>query len=246
MGTQAAAASWPADGLKRRIRAGAALHVPYIAIDESEASLRHRYAEQRSDLAFLDLQHAPGEDRAVIACCERSRRLGVPVQVRIRHPREAYLCGRYADFGALSVVVPLVDDPAVVREAIAAFYYPPFGARSWGGGGMPYLASDLTPRGKDAVDQREYTAWWNRNAVLAIQLESSAAVRRARELALPGVDLVLFGGTDLALDLAAQSSPFASVPEAITAAAAAIAGSGVRVVPTPSPIGHLPASGALP
>src|SRR4051812_21526171 len=223
----------PAEGLKRRVREGAALHVPYVSLDEPSLEVERRYRERRCDLAFIDLQHAPGSDRELVAFCARSTALGVPVQVRIRHPREAYLCGRYCDLGALSVLVPLVEDPETVREAIDAFYYPPLGRRSWGPGNA-YRA--------DGIADADYAGWWNRNGVLAIQIESATAALRARDLALRGVDLVLFGGADLALDLGARRDSFLSVEAAIAHATRALRGSGVRVVPTPSPIGDLPAA----
>ena len=57
----------------------------------------------------------------------------MPVQFRIKNTRHAYLIGNVLDLGPMAIEVPLVEDEAVVQEALDAFYYPQVGHRSWGG-----------------------------------------------------------------------------------------------------------------
>ena len=102
------------------------------------------------------------------------------------------------------------------------FYYPPVGERS---AGLRY-----TYGWGDFQDPRAYADWWNDHGILALQIETVAGVTAARELALPGVDLLLFGGTDLGFSLAAHPEcPWHTVAEAEAHVAAVTADTGVRV-----------------
>ena len=87
-------------------------------------------------------------------------------------------------------------------EAVDAFYYPPLGKRSWG----PLNAYRIEEHGGMG-----YASWWNDNGVLAIQLETVEGIQRCRELVLPGVDMVMFGGNDLQFSLdATADAPWAT------------------------------------
>jgi len=59
-----------------------------------------------------------------------------------------------------------------VDEALAYFYYPQFGNRSWGG------AARRGIKGRD--DRRTYAEWWNNCGVLWLQSESIAAITNPR------------------------------------------------------------------
>ena len=86
------------------------------------------------DLFYLDGQHRPlPDERDLVRFCKLAEDLGAGVQLRLPHPRLAYLAGRFADLGVLSIMVPLVEDVATAEDAIQNFYYPPLGNRSWGG-----------------------------------------------------------------------------------------------------------------
>ena len=86
------------------------------------------------DLFSLDSQHRPlPDERDLVKFCKLAEELGAGVQLRIQHPKLAYLTGRYADLGVLAVMVPLVEEVETANEAIDNFYYPPLGNRSWGG-----------------------------------------------------------------------------------------------------------------
>jgi len=107
---------------------------------------------------------------------------------------------------AAGVLVPMVEAPDTVEDAVANFYYPGAGNRSCGLGLAYGYSSAMSPRA--------YADWWNDNGVLAIQIETVEAVLNIRNVLYRGVDLVLFGGTDLSFSVGAtQGSPFSSVEE---------------------------------
>ena len=104
----------------------------------------------------LDAQHRPlPDERELVKFCKLAEELGAGVQLRIQHPKWAYMTGRYADLGVLAVMVPLVEEVETADEAINNFYYPPLGNRSWGG--------EFRYGEKPPTDRLKYAQWWNGN-----------------------------------------------------------------------------------
>lgn len=84
------------------------------------------------DYIWIDSQHTPYSEEMLVAYCAAAADLGIEVQLRIPHTRQAYMVGRFLDFGLSAVLVPEVEDPETVDDAIAYAYYGPIGRRSWG------------------------------------------------------------------------------------------------------------------
>jgi 2-keto-3-deoxy-L-rhamnonate aldolase RhmA len=193
------------ESLKKRIQAGESIRVIRVGIDVTRSHLEDILSRGACDLFFVDCQHGPFNEIELLRLCNTAEELGVPVKVRIKHPRQAYLLGNYLDLGPLSLMVPLVEDEETVIEAINSFYFPPLGKRSWGAVGYK-----LT----EGRDRLEYAEWWNNNGILCFQFESIKAIVNARKLVKPGVDWISFGPNDLEFDLEMHShSPFKTVDE---------------------------------
>ena len=193
--------------LKEHIRAGETLYVAPVPINASRKDLEKSLSRGPVHLFYANCQHEAYCERQLVNLCNMAEDLGVPVQLRVKHPRQAYLLGNHLDLGPLSINLPEVEDARTIKEALEAFYYPPVGRRSWGG----------SPRYRigEMGDRATYAGWWNSNGVFALQLESVQAIVNAREIARPGVDWVGFGGQDLSFSIEMHShSPFGSVPEA--------------------------------
>ncbi|OZM81319.1 HpcH/HpaI aldolase/citrate lyase family protein [Pseudonocardia sp. MH-G8] len=92
------------------------------------------------------------------------------------------------DAGAQGVIVPMVSSADEARAAVAAVKYPPMGMRSWG----PIRA---------ALDVEGYSPELaNRRTVVAVMIETPGGVENLDAiLAVPGVDAVYVGPSDLAL-----------------------------------------------
>ncbi len=217
--------------LKQRVADGEPLLAPYVALRQDRDEVRAMYRKTDCDLAFVDLQHAPMTDYDLAEFCEWSNRQGVPVLLRIRSPHEAHMIGRYCDFGASAIIVPMVEMLDTVETAVEAFYYPGKGKRSWG----PSPACQA-----NRFDGFAYKDWWNENGVLVLQFESVTAVRACRQLCLPGVDMVTFGGADLALSLQdTPDSEWDTVEACIQHVVDELADQPVRVVATKMPFGKM-------
>ena len=214
-----------AQALKQRIKDGeivVALRPPIsIGRDALEAAL----SKGKYDLIYIDGQHTAFSDDQLVAICGAAESLGMPVQFRIPHTRLTFLIGRYLDLGLSGILVPEVADPAVVDEAVAYAYYPPMGARSWGG-----AARYGTEQHGRRLSNQEYAAWWNEHVVLSVQIESIQAVENARALAKPGIDYLAFGPNDLTFDLERHPEyRFRTADDCTRYVAEQVKGSGIRL-----------------
>jgi 2-keto-3-deoxy-L-rhamnonate aldolase RhmA len=209
--------------LKQRVHAGEPLRIERATTDLSRSELEKIVKRGPVDLFKVDGQHGPVDERELLRFCTMAEELGAGVKFRIKHPRQAFLLGNYADLGPLSIMVPLVEDEQTAQDAVDAFYYPPFGKRSWGGQGFRRME-------RYGSGRLEYAAWWNANAVLCLQVESVAAAVNVRKLVKPGVDWIQFGPADLSFDLERHShSPFKSVDECVAYVKEQLQGVDVRV-----------------
>ena len=192
--------------LKQRIHDGEVINIASTSLASTKEGLEELLSKDTYDLIGVDIQHNPYSEERLTEFCKTANEMGVPVQLRIKHPRQAYLVGNYLDLGLLSVVVPLVEREETVDEAIEMFYYPPVGRRSWG----PSWSYGFSA----GQNRLEYAEWWNKNGILTLQLESVEAVTNVRKLAKPGVDMFVFGAMDLSFDLEKHpESSFNSVEE---------------------------------
>ncbi|MBM4081090.1 MAG: hypothetical protein FJ278_15410 [Planctomycetes bacterium] len=217
--------------LKERIRSGAPFHIGALAVDLPLDQMEKKCVGKGWDLAFVDLQHSPYTEPQLAEFCKRATALEVPLMLRAHHPSAAWQISRLLDFGAAGVLVPMVETPETVAEAVAAFYYPPLGKRSCGLRFAYGWSANQTPRA--------YADWWNANGILAVQIETVQAVLDVRRLVQPGVDLLLFGAVDLGFSLqASPGCPFKSVEECRQHVVNETRGLGVRVGLGDGPFGR--------
>jgi 2-keto-3-deoxy-L-rhamnonate aldolase RhmA len=194
--------------LKQRIRNGEIIVGVSTPMDITKAQLETILGRDTYGFVSIDSQHSPYSEERLVAFCTMAEAIGIPVQFRIKHTRHAYLIGNILDLGPLAIEVPLVEDEAIVDEALAAFYYPQVGKRSWGG------TARYGIQGRE--DRLTYAAWWNETGILCLQMETLRAVTHARQLAKPGIDCLTWGPADLSFDLEAHPEhPFRTVEDCL-------------------------------
>ena len=211
-----------AKSLRQRMQDGEVLTAMRGSLSTSKAELAAMWATGRYDYIWIDSQHTPYSDQLLVDYCQAAGELGIDVQLRIPHTRQAHMVGRFLDFGLTAVLVPEVEEPETVDDAIAYAYYGPIGRRSWGG---------PTRKGfSQGVDRHEYSAWWNDTVVLGIQVESVEAVTNIHKLAKPGVSVVTFGPNDLSFSLEAHPGfPLQDVDACMRNVAAQLKDTGIRI-----------------
>lgn len=144
------------------------------------------------DFVILDMEHLLVSEETLRHSLQAVLGTGCTPLVRVPEA-DAKLIGRLLDAGARGIVLPQVDSATTVARAIAACRFPPLGCRGITGG-------PITGFGTLPLD--DYIQLANDNIMVVPMIESRAGLDALPGiLALDGVDLVLEGALDLALDM---------------------------------------------
>ena len=144
------------------------------------------------DALYFDLQHSTVPEDAVAQISAAAVQAGITPLVRI--PEGGYCTAlRLLDGGALGIVVPDLSTAEQAREAVSYCKFAPLGNRS-NAGRYPQFSYRALP----AVQTREAL---NDNTLLIVMIETAAALENVEEIAaVPGVDIVHIGSSDLSSD----------------------------------------------
>lgn len=140
----------------------------------------------------LDMQHGMFDEAAVLSGVAACALEGKPALVRL--PVDAGgLTSRVLDFGAAGVICPMVNSAADARRLVDYLKFPPLGRRSWG----PRRALPIS-----GLAPGDYLARGNGMTVLFAMIETRAALDDLDAiLAVPGVDGIFVGPSDLSVSL---------------------------------------------
>ncbi|MBE10257.1 MAG: aldolase [Rickettsiales bacterium] len=145
------------------------------------------------DWLFIDMEHNSMsiDDAAQISVAAQSA--GITPIVRVPGFQHFH-ASRALDTGAQGIVIPHVDDIQTAKKMVENVKYPPVGKRSITGS-LPQLDFVPTP-----VD--EATKAINDATLLIVMLETEEAVENAEAMAaLDGIDALLFGTSDLTIEM---------------------------------------------
>src|SRR3954447_7775300 len=87
------------NNLRSRLASGAELVMLRGDINWSKEQLAASWGKETYDLVWLDGQHSPYSDHHLVSFTGAAEELGIPIQLRIPHTREAHKVGRFFDFG---------------------------------------------------------------------------------------------------------------------------------------------------
>ena len=145
------------------------------------------------DWLFIDLEHGtmPLDIAVQISCAALTA--GITPLVRVPS-RQYALATRALDGGALGIVMPHVDTAEEAKAIVDHLKYPPLGHRSVAGG-QAFL-------GFRPVPIAEATRTMNAQTLVVVMLETPQAIANADSIAaVPGVDVLLIGTNDLAMEM---------------------------------------------
>lgn len=145
------------------------------------------------DFVILDTEHTPVGWERLSAMCVSAMYAGTFPLIRVGAGEQA-LVTRALDAGARGVMFPQIQTAEAAELAARACRYPPEGTR--GAAGSRNMGWGVT------MNLAEYIPAANRGVVCVVQIESSAGVDAAPAIAaVPGVDCVFVGLSDLSVDL---------------------------------------------
>ncbi len=150
-------------------------------------------AETGIDFVFLDLEHIPLERDRLSWMCHMYGALGIAPLVRISRP-DPYMATTVLDGGAAGIIAPYVETVAQARALRGAVKLRPLKGEKLN----VLLEEDrVLPE-----STRNYLAERNTDSILILNIESEPALEGLDQLlAVPGLDALLVGPHDLALNL---------------------------------------------
>jgi 2-keto-3-deoxy-L-rhamnonate aldolase RhmA len=159
------------------------------------------------DWLFLDLEHNSMDLDTAVQIAVAALGAGIAPVARVP-AGQLWMATRFLDGGGLGIVMPHVDTPDEARAIAEALHYPPRGHRSVAGG-LPHF-------GYARVGLAETCAGINTATLVVVMLETPTAIANAGAIAaVPGIDSLLIGTNDLAMEL---GIPGAFADERIVAA----------------------------
>jgi len=145
------------------------------------------------DFLVIDTEHGSANMETVQRICRAARGAGIAPLVRVTEIGYA-LIARTLDAGALGLMVPHVETADDARTIVRCAKYPPAGERGFG------LRSAVTDYSGASVP--DAIAWSNSETMLMAQVESQRCLDNLDEIAaVPGIDVLLVGPTDLSIAL---------------------------------------------
>jgi 2-keto-3-deoxy-L-rhamnonate aldolase RhmA len=145
------------------------------------------------DCVFIDTEHIPMDWDKLGWMCHTFRGLGMAPIVRIPRPDPFEAC-RVLDMGGVGVVAAYMETAEQVNQLRSALKLRPFKGKR--------LEDILSGEEKLEGDVADFVAKKNEGQVLLVNIESVAAIEALDEiLAVPGVDGLLVGPSDLSCSL---------------------------------------------
>jgi 4-hydroxy-2-oxoheptanedioate aldolase len=141
------------------------------------------------DWICFDLQHAMIDVKTAMTMLQAAAISSVPTLVRVSSHNPAEL-QHMLDAGAAGVAAPTVNSADEARNIVQACRYPPKGRRSWG----PVRPALVSP-GYSTTEANEHV-------ICGVMVETREGLEHLDEIVrVEGVDLVLVGSNDLAVNL---------------------------------------------
>ncbi len=149
------------------------------------------------DWVTLDTEHTHNETPALVSQMQAMKGGNASVIVRPAW-NDPVLIKRILDIGAQSLVVPFVQNAEEAKAAVAATRYPPEGIRGAAG------SSRAAAFGRN----KNYLLEAGDEMAVIVQIETGEAVQELEAIAaVPGVDAVFIGPSDLSASLGYLNNP---------------------------------------
>jgi 2-keto-3-deoxy-L-rhamnonate aldolase RhmA len=145
------------------------------------------------DFALFDLEHCPFSLPDFAGMFPGFRGSRCQPMVRVPAVRREFF-QPLLDLGARGIMVPMVEDPETVREAVSLMKYVPRGRR-----GIHFSTPHTLFQ---VVDRDAYIRAADNNILFAVQIETAKGLANLDAiLAEPGIDVAFVGNADLAASL---------------------------------------------
>lgn len=176
--------------LAERLKRGAPVVTAWCGIPEPWVAAV--LAREAYDAVTLDMQHGSYDVAAVIRAIPLIAGAGKPAMARIP-VGEFQTASKLLDAGASGIIAPMINTVEDARRFASFMKFPPLGERSWGP-----LASMIL----NGVQPADYLKGANGACLSFAMIETREALASIDDiLAVPGLDAIFMGPSDLSITL---------------------------------------------
>ena len=151
------------------------------------------------DFVMFDCEHGAMSVESVEGMVRAAEAFDITPLARVPHNEPSTIL-RFLDAGVMGVMVPHIETAADAAAIVQAAKYPPVGERGLG----PARAGDYLARGKVT----DYIDMANEETLVIALVESRRGVENVEEIAaVPGVDIVQLGPSDLSMSMGHYGNP---------------------------------------
>ena len=187
----------PGFSLAARLRAGETIFSAWCGLNSP--LITGALAREGFNTVTIDAQHGMWDQASIVTGIASIRHGGAASIVRI--PLEDWGgASRALDWGAEGIIAPMINTVADAKKFVSVSKFPPVGERSWG----PHRATMLA----GIPDQSVYLREANDAIVTLAMIETKEAMKNLDAIAaVPGIDLLFVGPSDLSINLIGKVEP---------------------------------------
>lgn len=175
---------------KEQLRSG----VPKMGLflNSHSPTVAEQLAHTGYDWLLVDTQHGPMGNEKLSAMLTGIANGGAKSLVRVGGYADRIGIQQSLDLGADGVLVPYINTADEARQAVSCCLYPTAGTRS-----VYFPQRSMNKHGLLG-----YAGNWNKNAIVALQVETADCIKNIEEIAaVPGVDILFLGQNDLCMSM---------------------------------------------
>lgn len=175
---------------KEQLRSG----VPKMGLflNSHSPTVAEQLAHTGYDWLLVDTQHGPMGNEKLSAMLTGIANGGAKSLVRVGGYADRIGIQQSLDLGADGVLVPYINTAEEARQAVSCCLYPTAGTRS-----VYFPQRSMNKHGLLG-----YAGNWNKNAIVALQVETADCIKNIEEIAaVPGVDILFLGQNDLCMSM---------------------------------------------
>ena len=163
-----------------------------LFLNSHSPTIAEQLAHSGYDWLLVDTQHGPMGNERLSAMLAGIANGGAKSLVRVEGYHDRGGIQQSLDMGADGVLVPYINTAAEARQAVSCAKYPTVGTRS--------VYFPQRSMNKDGL--LGYAGNWNKNGIVALQVETADCIKNIDEIAaVPGVDILFLGQNDLCMSM---------------------------------------------
>jgi len=178
------------EDFKKELRAG----TPKIGlfVNSHSPTVAEQLAHSGYDWLLVDTQHGPMDRQNLSAMLAAIASGGAKSMVRVGSYDDRQGIQQALDCGADAILVPYINNAEEAKHAVSCCLYPTTGTRS------VYFPQRATNK----AGLLGYVGNWNKNAIIALQVETADCIKNIDAIAaVEGVDMLFLGQNDLCMSM---------------------------------------------